>query len=175
MLEDGVDWRVGSGSEISVSIDWWLPKRAMFSQGKILQKSYACLSRLVEDDRLIWACDKTSEYTIQSGYKTLIGQHITDNNVTNTIEIYKKIWQQKIHSKIRITSRHILHNHSAFTNMSKVRVVSRVYNTYAAMVWSCSRILITLWSIWHTAKQDQMISRWLPSKGQNVKVNFDCV
>lgn len=151
----------------------------MFSQGKILQKSYACLSRLVEDDRLIWACDKTSEYTIQSGYKTLIGQHITDNNVTNTIEIYKKIWQQKIHSKIRITSRHILHNHSAFTNMSKVRVVSRVYNTYAAMVWSCSRILITLWSIWHTrnqsAKQDQMISRWLPSKGQNVKVNFDCV
>ncbi|KAK5772649.1 hypothetical protein PVK06_048942 [Gossypium arboreum] len=120
----------------------------------MLQKSYACLSRLVEDDRLIWACDKTSEYTIQSGYKTLIGQHITDNNVTNTIEIYKKIWQQKIHSKIRITSRHILHNHSAFTNMSKVRVVSRVYNTYAAMVWSCTGSLEQMNFIWPTGSND---------------------
>ncbi|MBA0743979.1 hypothetical protein Gogos_006625 [Gossypium gossypioides] len=84
MLEDEVGWRVGFGSKISVWTDRWLPK---WARGKIhntvITDSVDQVFDLIalnpkrwneEDERLIWAGDRTSEYTIRSGYRTLIGQ-----------------------------------------------------------------------------------------------------
>ncbi|KAG8496073.1 hypothetical protein CXB51_009520 [Gossypium anomalum] len=134
MLKDGVDWRVGTRFEIltdgfqnglgkihntiiidsvdkvsdliTLNLKRWNEEvlTNVFSREDATTIRCVPLSLLVKDDRLIWVGDRTTEYAIRSGYKTLIGQHTIDNNATDTIEIYKKIWQQKIPSKIKITS-----------------------------------------------------------------------
>lgn len=59
------------------------------------------LSDVVVEDRLIWIGDRTGEYTVRSGYRYLLEPQITNSSNSNTKEIYKKLWQQKIPTKIK--------------------------------------------------------------------------
>lgn len=62
------------------------------------------LSRTVEDDTVVWMGDNTGEYSVRGGYRSLINNYNTDENLLQHTEIYKKkLWLLNTPTKSKIT------------------------------------------------------------------------
>lgn len=61
------------------------------------------LSRSVKEDMLVWKGDNSGEYYVCSGYRSLLDQQITNNNLQQQNNFYKNLWSLDIPSKIKIS------------------------------------------------------------------------
>ncbi|KAA3456989.1 reverse transcriptase [Gossypium australe] len=130
VLEDGIGWRVGSGSQISVLQARWLPRWAGEKFKQLLQTvglikcqnllinqqrlgnlftpmeahAICCilLSIYTFEDKMVWCADNSDIYTVHSGYRCLVESNINDTTNTDYTRIYKKIWELNLLPKIKI-------------------------------------------------------------------------
>ncbi|KAG8472386.1 hypothetical protein CXB51_034209 [Gossypium anomalum] len=203
VLEDGAGWRVGSGINISIWRDSWLPIWVGGIRNTVEAEAIKCipLSRSVDGDMIVWRGDRSCEYFIRSGYRTLIDHQNTEESSQDYSAVYKKLWLLDIPSKIKITIWRLLHNmiptayilynrqitpfplclrcglfpKSAMHAILKYGPANEVWSQlglhwvtdhYCDSFWDwiayvfqtndaigCSKILTTMWLLWHARNQ----------------------
>lgn len=108
----------------------------IFSSHKVEVIKCIPLSRATVEDRVVWSGDSTGDYTVWGGYRMLTRQQNTDAIASKMSDIYKKIWQQQIPSKIRITSWHEVKNY--------IPTTYELYNRRIALTPLCLRCDLSL-------------------------------
>lgn len=73
----------------------------IFTSEEVVAIKCIPLSRLVEEDTRVWKGDNSGEYSVRSGYRSLLDRQITDNNLQQHNNFYKKLWSLDIPFKIR--------------------------------------------------------------------------
>ncbi|KAA3486780.1 reverse transcriptase [Gossypium australe] len=126
VLTDGLCWKVGRGSEISVLNDVWIPIIILLAKlidessrkwkeeliGSTFTEDVAVkilcipLAKEPHDDILAWS-ESLGEFTVRSAYKLLQGIEIDPRAYvlqTDYRKFYKKLWLLNLPSKIKVTA-----------------------------------------------------------------------
>ncbi|KAA3472916.1 reverse transcriptase [Gossypium australe] len=108
LLQNGMGWRVGRGTEISVWEDHWIPEivERTFTADiaeKVLQIP---LAKNPGADMQIWRGELSGDFSVRSAYKILQNARMDPSDLllqTDIQKFYKKLWNLKLPSKLLIT------------------------------------------------------------------------
>lgn len=135
LLEKGMGWRVGSGTQIQIWNDAWVPcsvdykiqnPGSTFHQDNIVRILCIPLPLEKELDKFIWRREASGVYTVRSGYKKLIQSKISTNIQQNQISykpMYNELWKENLQTKIIILVWKTLNNFlPTFSNLLQRKI-----------------------------------------------------
>ncbi|KAA3474069.1 LINE-1 reverse transcriptase isogeny [Gossypium australe] len=98
-----------------------------------------CARELVRKDGRAWSGEATGEYTVRSAFKWLIHNHYgisTDGNFYPYSNLYKRLWNIDLPSKIKITTWRIMNNFvSTYANLYYRGLMNSANCPAATVVW----------------------------------------
>ncbi|KAG8501262.1 hypothetical protein CXB51_003399 [Gossypium anomalum] len=187
LLEDGIGWRLGSDTQISVWRDRWLPR---WAGGQIQQTrvngNMERVADLIDHSSKSWRIlcpERLSNSNQQPDYS---GRRTWEQR-----NLQKKLWQLQIPPKIKIANRQILHNciPKAYILYNKRIAASSICPRYGGEPetsmhvitrcgpakehgsnYTCKVIAITVWAIWHARNKQVMEGKQQTAQDITIRV-----
>ncbi|KAM6597211.1 uncharacterized protein LOC133034424 [Cannabis sativa] len=104
LLNSGLLWKIGNGSDIRTIEDHWLPSNSCFSPHLVDENlSVLVLGEFGKDD-IIWGHHSSGEFTVKSAYHLAFSSQdiASSSSFFSSKKFWSKIWNSKIPPKVKV-------------------------------------------------------------------------